>query len=373
MEERLRKLRQVYAPGHPCPPELFVGRKEYLDYCKVEVLVPKYEGITPAPANAAFLGVWGIGKTSILKYIAESKAFEEGGFVNLPIIQDFKAIDDLLARALENITTSVSRIEWLKAKVGKKLESISLAPVSLKLGVDRRTLTDHLIQTWSILESAGVQHCSILIDDFHKLSYEDMFSLRSIFQFLPRDGCNYSLVVSGALWTFLAEPTEPVARFFDKKPLAPFTPKEVEEAIWKPVELFKIDLSFDEKYVDELMKMTLGHPYFVKFITLELAKRYTKIKGKHIGEHSGDLLGALGKAKFEDDYRRASAGEQKVLKCIAEKGLGEKFEAKELKEIKGYPAYLERLCEKELLNKEMRGVYSVYHPLFLEWIRRSAT
>ena len=365
-EARLKKLRHAFAPQHPCPPEFFVGREEYLKYYDAEVLIPKYEKITPAPVNAAFLGEWGIGKTSILNYLASGK-FVEDGCVSLPIIRDFRTVDDLFTRSLQNIAVSVSKIEWLKEKISGKLENMGISPFTFKIKVERPLLSDLLVQTWGLLENSGVKHCAILIDDFHRLGYEDMFSLRSVFQHLPGEGCNYSLVATGATWTFVREPAEPVARFFDKKLLPPFTGREVEQALRKPIDLLKFDLDFDAGYIDELTRITLGYPYFVKFITLELAKNHAMLNEKLIAKQRKNLLNVLGKAKFEDDFKRASAGEQKVLVEIAKKRLLE-FEAKELKTIKGYAAYLDRLCEKELLNWKERGVYSIYHPLFLEWL-----
>ena len=367
--KRLRTIVQAFAPGYPCPIELFVGRREQLDFCKLEVLAPKLPKRMVAPTNVAFLGVWGIGKTSILKYIAESKEFQKKRFLNLPIIQEFETINDLLAKALENIATSASKIKWLKTALGKKIKSIEIGPISLKPGADRGPLIERLVQTWDILENAGVQHCSILIDDFHRLSYDNMFSLRSIFQHLPGAGCNYSLIISCAPQTFEPHMAEPISRFFYKRTLGSFTLKEIEECIRKPVEVLKINLDFDKYYVNELARITHGHPYFVKFITKELAKLYTKVTAKHIDKHFDDLLRALGREKFENDYNRASPGEQRVLDCLA-KEKTEKFEARKLKIIKNYTKYLERLTEKELLIWEGRGLYSVYHPLFLEWIGR---
>lgn len=366
--DRIRKLGIAYSPQYPCPSELFAGRREHLDHYKLRVLVPKYPRITPAPTNVAYLGPWGVGKTSLLELIAGSKEFRDRSFVNLSVIRDFGGIDDLLNKTLINIAVSVSRLEWLKEKVLKKLEGVGISPFSIKIADSRPALTDLLIKTWGVLEEAGVQHCSILIDDFHLLSDADMLTLRNIFQHLPREGCNYSLVVTGTPTTFAAEPTEPVARFFYKPQLEPFTLEETEEALEKPVDTLKIDLSFDEKYVGELQELTLGYPYFVKFITLELAVRYEKLKVEHLKKHRRELIDALGKAKFEIDYSRRSPTEKNILRTLAEKNLT-RFQAKELKHIPNYSKYLERLCADELLNWEERGMYSVYHPLFLEWLR----
>ena len=365
MTERRKKLGVAYSPKYPCPPELFAGRKEYLKFYEDEVLVPKYN-IRPAPVNTAFLGSWGIGKTSLLNMIKELGKDE---FISIPVIKDFRGIDDILTGMLIKIAASVSKVSWLKEKALKSLKGIGITPFSIEIDIqNRENLIELLIKTWKILEDVGVQHCSILIDDFHLLRDEDMLTLRNIFQFLPEDGCNYSMVVSGTYRTFDPEHCEPVARFFDKRYLGPFTLKESEEVLEKPIEVLKIDLNFDEGYVEELQNLTLGFPYFLKFITLELAKDHKRVKASDIEEHKKELFGALGEAKFKIDYKNQSPNEQMILRSLAEKDIY-RFKAKSLKEIPNYTKYLERLCARGLLNWEKRGVYSIYHPLFLEWLK----
>ena len=368
--DEIKILTQIYSPEYPCPLELFAGRKKYIDYFDLEILIPKYKGITPQPPNTAFLGQWGMGKTTLLRYFANSKEMKgKQGYLNILVGKGFQNIETLLEKTLKQIAVSTSRTVWVKAKINERLKEIGVTPFTLTLKKDNETLTETLIKTWEVIEKGGVQHCSLLIDDFHRLPYDQMLTLRDILQTLPDNGCNYSTVVTGTLWTFMLEHTEPVSRFFKKKHLLPFTSKEIKEIMWKPVNIMKLNIDFEQDIEEEIEKITMGHPYFVKFFILELAKKHKKIEKIHVHKDINEIIKTLGEAKFKEDYGRASAKEQKILTTIVKQKKTE-FEPKQLKNIKGYTQHINRLLKKELLIKTSEGIYSIYHPLFKEWIQK---
>lgn len=81
-----------------------------------------------------------------------------------------------------------------------------------------------------------------------------------------------------------------------------------------------------------------------------------------------DLVERFARMKFNDDYARATDAEKKVLDKIAASnkpevspnGIGGTATAK----------LLERLVSKDLVLKISRGKYSIYNPLFKEYLRR---
>ncbi len=372
---RRRIIEAAYSTSLACPSQLFVGREEQLNAYIESVPAPRIEPLPPQPVSLAFIGPWGIGKTSILRYLLDNESKDD--FLITEIVTDFKSIDELLALALKNIALSVSRRERLKQYVNKLAEAgISPLRVPSSIKGDRSRLTDILVDVWGVLERGGVKHCSLAIDDFHLLSPDDMLTMRNIFQALPNNGCNYSLVVTSTPDPFVKPLTEPVSRFFkEKKHVRPFTKKEAGEAIQKPIDVVGIDLSFDGQYLDDLMDWTLGYPYFIKFITGELAVRYKKLTGGCIKKHEKELFGALGDAKFRDDFSRAPGENGKrILMRMAKlqadgKERPRKFRASEFKDVEQYTSYLDMLLDKGLINRDERGVYSAYHSLFLEWLR----
>lgn len=183
------------------------------------------------------------------------------------------------------------------------------------------------------------------------------------------------MVVTCTPGTFEAPAMEPVTRFFEFAGIEPFTRDETELAIRLPLEHLRekigirLDLDFDEDYVDELMKWSKGYPYFVKFITCQLVLGFEMVRGRHLSEYMQELIDAMGRAKFERDFASATDRGQRILIQMASKPM-DKYEAEEFKKIPQYPYYLKELHDKGLLSRNRRGVYSVYHPLFLEWIKR---
>ena len=370
--ERSQYIQAIYSTSQPCPPPYFAGRGELIEFYRKTALVPKLKGLPPQPSNVAFMGGWGIGKTSILNYIRES--MEDGEFLKIDLVRDFRNVNELLALTLTKIASSVSRLEKLKG-ILNRLRSIGISEFGVEFERERPMLADSLARTWSVLEEQGVRHCSILIDDLGGIEERDRKTLRDIFQELLLEGCNYSLIITCTPRVFETPAMEPVTRFFEKVEIEPFTRGETEEAIHKPVDYLerkmevRLDLSFDESYVDELMGLSLGYPYFVKFITCQLALRFEKVKGVHLSDSRKELVEAMGRTKFERDFGSATERGRQILMRMARRP-SEKYKAEEFKGIPHYTFYLKELHDKELLNKDRRGVYSVYHPLFLEWVRR---
>lgn len=366
-------IKQFYSPNHPCPPPYFAGRKTHLRFYE-DARIPKLENITPQPSNIAFTGEWGIGKTSIIRYLKRKK--EKENFLIAETIQEFGEIEDLLSKSLKNIASAASKWEALKDAVSDKLEGIGISELELSFKEEKSLLVDRLKKTWEILENNGVEHCSLLVDDFGGLREKDQKTLRDIFQNLPSYGCNYSLIITCSERMFEKPAMEPVTRFFDKKSVKPFTEGEAKEAIYKPVNYaneeldIELDLDFNDEYVSELMNLTEGYPYFIKFVTKELALEKKHMRGEDLREKRSKLLEKLGKEKFLRDFKSIPKRSQKILVRMAGKP-SEEFKAREFREVEQYSSYLKRLYDAGLVNKEEYGVYTIYHPLFSEWIKES--
>ena len=66
-------------------------------------------------------------------------------------------------------------------------------------------------------------------------------------------------------------------KYMKKHFVKPFT--RAEEVIRTPIDVIGLDLSFTQEYLEEFMELTLGYPYFVKFITGALAGEHKKLTG----------------------------------------------------------------------------------------------
>ncbi len=97
-------------------------------------------------------------------------------------------------------------------------------------------------------------------------------------------------------------------------------------------------------------------------------KQEGKLSAKEFAELYPDLVDHFARIKFNDDYARATDAEKEVLRKLAASNKQEVAP----NDIGGAAAtkLLERLVGKELVLKIARGKYSVYNPLFKEYLRR---
>ena len=78
----------------------------------------------------------------------------------------------------------------------------------------------------------------------------------------------------------------------------------------------------------------------------------------------------LARERFEGDFATASPAEQRLLVAMAR--LTPVFSPSELSQ-NGSRVYLKGLVEnKQLVVKNSRGMYSLYHPLFKEYLKARA-
>ncbi len=79
------------------------------------------------------------------------------------------------------------------------------------------------------------------------------------------------------------------------------------------------------------------------------------------------LIEHLSKSKFQDDYNKATDAEKQILLRCAKLGKSI-FSPSEINS-KSQAKLFERLAKKDLLVKLGRGKYSLYHPLFTEYLK----
>lgn len=86
-------------------------------------------------------------------------------------------------------------------------------------------------------------------------------------------------------------------------------------------------------------------------------------------EAACEIEESLDKSIFEQKYVSASEKERELLERIAKLGK-DQISATDFKDISGINTLLSRLEQKELLLKPQRGKYSLFHPLFAEFLKR---
>jgi hypothetical protein len=377
-------MENPFSPKHPVNPRYFVDRESILEEFERILSISAASEIAK-PDNIAILGRWGVGKTSLLT------KFEEIALNNK--IKVFTArielapsactfIEDFVSKALDDIErtckANLSVYDKIKLEISKwKIGSIEKIIILKKKEIQKHIISlfqDSLRDLWfKILKPRGIQAALLNFDDIHYLAQhnkEGLYDLRSVFQSLAMDGCNYMLIITGPLDLFgkVREIAEPFSRFFSKFKLDVFDYGQTKNAILKPIKLNKLNIQFEEEVIKEISSLTEGHPYFIHFIMRDLVSLVNgkinlnafKVYWKRVSFH-------LQEEKFIDDLNLTSETEKKIL--IKAANLNKKdFLASEIT-ISGIWTLLKRLEEKELITKIDKGRYKIYHPLFKEYLR----
>jgi ATP/maltotriose-dependent transcriptional regulator MalT len=261
--------------------------------------------------------------------------------------------------------------------------------VGLNLGVisaqrspseKKPNLTDALQRLWEDhLKPSGTQIAFVLLDDLHyfpiKAKDSPYLTLRTTFQELVNRKCNYSLVVTAQslLFSEIAEVAEPVIRFFKRFDLKPFTFDDAKECIDVRLKIARSKISIDDKAIEAITEKTEGHPYLIMFVMFELVMRASqtqKIGIEYLEKAWPAIENSLGETIFSQKYHTASDREKQLMVAIAETGK-DSVSPIDFKDFPGAAELFSRLERKELLLRRGRGKYSLFHPMFAEFLRQT--
>lgn len=374
-----------YTTEYPVNPEQFAGRKKEIEAFK-KALSDTIKSEPSSPVNIAVVGSFGIGKTSLLEKFEEIAISDKVFIITITLTPSrCRNIENFCYDTIDKIHKSAWESENLSAKIKEgiskwKINSLSVGFLTaevkeMKLQPSSITqLATSLSDLWHKYLKDEVPAAVVMYDDIHYLAEncpDGLYDLRGIFQDLRKGGCRYMLIVSGAEDSFekIRGISEPLMRFFEHIELRPFTLEETREALYLPLK--NVSLRFDNRVIDEIQTIAHGHPYFIKFIAHDLFEHKNKgvIDIKLFNSTYPKIFEHLTASRFIKDYGIASENERRVLLAIAKHK-----DVVSLQKIKGVVSNVEtcisRLEDKRLIIKHDRGMYSLYHPLFKEYLRQ---
>ena len=271
----------------------------------------------------------------------------------------------------------------LREEIGNwRIRALGIGPFTVERGTEAIPkipfiqLQSYLIELWKdYLAKEGIECVVIVIDDIHLLLDAvkgGILDLRSVFQALPRYGCNYQLIITGPKTLFgeIRELAEPVVRFFSTHEIDCMNLDETKEMITFPLKKAGSQIRVTHDVIERIHEKTKGHPYFIAFFMQILVE---ECKGNEIDTSLYDrvlpeITRELETQKFEKDVGMVSEGERGVLSRIARQPEEEvSFTDISPPGKKSLTSkMLDRLVEKNLVIKSGRGRYRLYHPLFKE-------
>ena len=210
--------------------------------------------------------------------------------------------------------------------------------------------------------------------------------LLDVFQSIQRKGIPFLLVLTGlpTLFPKLVEARTFSERMFRVVSVDKLDDTASREAIVKPIEVAGTPVRFTDTYVDQIVDVTGGYPYFIQFICREVFDVIIQqVETKQYGTIPMDaIIHKLDSDFFAGRWARATDRQRQLLWVVARLGKPEaEFTVQEVVVksgetlAKGFSAshvnqMLAALCDAGLIYKNRWGRYSFAVPLFDRFILR---
>ncbi len=370
-------------PNFPVSPNEFIGRTDHLDSF-TEAL--QHSTLTGRMASFAILGDWGIGKSSLLLKFAATCS--DSAFRMLPVtLSVSKDISDYMRfaeRLCDRLAHALLASDSLATRLRAEIENWKLTRVSVgALTVDRQSrryflssgsaLLQHaLLEAWTHFIRPAYAGAIFFLDDLQNLAaptvQDTALIVRDQFQSFGVEGVNLSVCFTAKSDYFsgIRSFAEPAVRFYNKCMLQPFSPEETGEYVRSVFGATSLDL---QRLAQWLHVKTLGHPYFLAFISRELWKLYQAQGFADATQLWPVVFRRLEEGKFNADLAQLSQKEVALLHAVA---LVSQSECSPAPFAQKYPhQYFKRLVQAGLLIRTGRARYRLYHPLFREFLRQT--
>ena len=364
-------------PSFPAKPADFIGRAREIEAFKATL---RQSLATQRMPSFAVLGNWGIGKSSLLFKLADCCSQVQPA--TLPVhfsvshdISDYLRFAESLCDKLgDALAASDSLTARLRTEARKwKFKQLKAGPITIERDGPKRFLTSGsallrhaLADAWrQFIRPARLAGAVFFLDDLQNLSLpsgDTALTVRDQFQALAVEGMNFSVCFSARQDYFsgISNFAEPAVRFYSKFILAPFSFEETCEYTRAVFDGHADIVALAHWLYDK----TLGHPYFLAFISRELLGR-----GSTSPAHAWrEISVQLEREKFESDLAQLSEKDVGLLRALAASDEQEFSPTPFVKEFQY--EYFRRLTERGLLIRSGRGRYKLYHPLFRAFLQQ---
>lgn len=362
----------------------------------------------PVIRNAIITGLRGVGKTVLLESFRD-KAQQAGWlWTGADLTESASLSEDRIAKRL--ITDLSALLRPILVKRNEQMpfgfiKSVETTEIPLEFndlwkifeqapGLTVDKIKSVLRSVRDILRGSAVRGIVFAYDEAQNLvdrAKEKEFPLSILldsFASLQRDRheINTMLVLTGlpTLFTKMNEARTYSERMFDVLILEKLSDIESSDAIRKPIEISKSELTFSDKTVEEIVGMSGGYPYFIQYICKEIFDSWIGLigEGEVASVASKEILDKLDQDFFAARWDRATDRQQEFMSVIAtldnadkEFTIQEIVAASKISRSKEFsPSHatqiLGNLFEKGLIYRNKHGKYSFAVPLMAEFIRR---
>lgn len=370
-----------FNPYQPAEGDLFADRKREQQWF-LRGFLPSLHPDSTGVYNAAVLGPWGIGKSSLvrqLRYLAKAQDQVKIGMAYLSCTTGYGDLFGLFRALVSSVRDEILLMsawsESIKNELDRWSVQISLPAVSLSRSKNTPTdtasaaeyLRTSLLRLWEKFLKPRDASMILVLDDANLLQSLDsqaLMVLRAVFQDLHMYHTRYALVITGpsSLFQEIHDIAEPVTRFFEHLQLDTYSWNDMNDAINEPLNGAKLNLTVAPSVIQWIWSKTLGHPYFVTFVMRDLVEEalyrgWKSLQETHALELWGSIIEHIEHGKFDSEWNSATVAERKALVTLA---MGDDHKINR--------GLYSRLAKKNLLVRVERGSYTLYHPMFNDYV-----
>ncbi len=375
-------MHNPFNPYQPAEGPLFANRKREQEWFARD-FIPSLAPDSLGTYNAAILGPWGIGKSSLvrqLRFMTVAMAADQPAMAFLSCTAGFGSLMGVCAAIVNTLRQEVLRLSRWDQALMDELDRWSFefrVPGLSARRQQRKTpentvsaaefLRQALLHLWEKAFRALGYGVIIVLDDVNLLQTIDpnaLMLLRAVFQDLHMYHARYALVVTGPtdLFSGVRDIAEPLTRFFEHLTLTALSRDDVGGAIREPIRASGVPLRVDDDAVSWIWERTQGHPYFVTYMMhyvfqTAIDQGWDRITPTRLQTQWPNTMARLARSKFMDDWNAATPSEQQALLALAQGHAGV-----------ANRGLVTRLIRKGLVTKIDRGQYRLYHPLFQEYV-----
>lgn len=323
-----------YRPGAGLMPTYLAGREE--DIQNVEEMFQSLVMNIPT-SSIIFSGLRGVGKTVLINKL-QNIAEEKGIFCRHIEVEERNDFISQIAACSQAFLRKVSTREKFENLIQKPLDAIKSLMISFdpnenifSVSLQERelytsnnltqSLTDVFVTIGETAYKTEMPIC-FFIDEIQYMKQNELGALIAALHRANQLG--YPLMIIGAglpkIYKMLSEEKSYAERLFIYKEIASLTYEQSSKAIQEPAQ--KFDISYSDKAIDEIVKLTKGYPFFIQQMCQVVYKNTDEkiIQDYHVKNNTDEFLKLLDGGFFKARYERCAESDKKFIFAMVKCG-----------------------------------------------------